>query len=1075
MDSLIIYKASAGSGKTFTLAVSYIKLLIASPHSYKSILAVTFTNKATEEMKLRILSQLYGIWKLLPESRSYLNIITSELDISEAYASSQAGIALSNLLHNYNYFKVETIDAFFQRILRNLARELDLTANLNIFLHDKQVEQQAVDELIESLKPDSKVLKWIMSYIQQNIDEDKSWNIIGQIKKFGENIFNDVYKSHYHSIHELLANEEAFDTYVKKIQHIQREAEKELQNIAEGFYLLLAKYGLEITDFSKGKLGVCGYFEKLQAGVYDEKRVLGKNVLTALEDPYSWVRKNEQVDGNTKLELVRSIFFPYLVEAETKRKKQLFLLRSAILTLKNLDKLRLLSIIEDKVRELNTEAGRFLLSDTQMLLHSLIKDNDSPFIFEKIGSTLEHIMIDEFQDTSTTQWYNFNVLLKECLSYSSSRSLIVGDVKQSIYRWRSGDWKLLNNIEDEFSSNVRFSVKNKTDNYRSERNIIDFNNAFFELAARFEYENFLELNSHEAQQISIAYSDVLQNVPFTKDACGKVELRLLSAEDAEKRIFDYVGETIDLLLSQGVLPKDIAILTRKNDYITKIADYLSETRPQLSLVSDEAFKLDASLAVHIIIDALTILLHPADNLTLASLVKSYQKYVLNNEILNDDFLVSGKTLSSYLPKEFWERREELLSLPIYSLVEFIYQTFQLDIFEEQSAYICAFYDNLGTFLTEKSSDLEMFLQEWEENIKTKNIQSDELNGVRLITIHKSKGLEFDHVIIPFCDWLLELSGNVLWCRPSVAPFNILPLIPITFYPKQMQGTIYEGDYVNEHLQNIVDNLNLLYVAFTRAAKNLFIFAQKGNSSRRSFVIEQILKQVHYKLENSNYITPEDNEYGDTLFTYGSLYVPLEKKTECITHNVFMESPTSIKIGIKVSLGKVSFLQSNQSKEFLTGSEEKVIDNKEYISLGRILHQVFAKIHTISDIDRVLKELEFNGLLYDNQITFERLTQLLYTRLTDPRVAEWFSPKWKVFNECSILTLNSETNMIVEQRPDRVLIGDTEVIVIDFKFGNPQEHYKQQVSLYMSLLTSMGYTNVRGYLWFIYSNNIVEVK
>ena len=204
---LTVYKASAGSGKTFTLAVNYIKILISNPYSYRNILAVTFTNKATEEMKLRILSQLYGIWKLLPSSKGYLDKVTSELDITPEFASKQAGIALSNLLHNYNYFRVETIDTFFQAVLRNLARELDLTANLHVGLNDAQVEQMAVDKLIEELTPTSKVLKWIMEYIQQNIDEDKSWNVIGQIKQFGMNVFRDVYKDNRKQLNDLMENE----------------------------------------------------------------------------------------------------------------------------------------------------------------------------------------------------------------------------------------------------------------------------------------------------------------------------------------------------------------------------------------------------------------------------------------------------------------------------------------------------------------------------------------------------------------------------------------------------------------------------------------------------------------------------------------------------------------------------------------------------------------------------------------------------------------------------------------------------------------------------------------------------
>lgn len=1075
-DSLVIYKASAGSGKTFTLAVNYIKLLILSPQNYRNILAVTFTNKATEEMKLRVLSQLYGIWKLLPDSKGYLNKVTTELGLSEDYVSRQAGVALSNLLHNYNYFQVETIDAFFQSVLRNLARELELTANLHVGLNDYQVEQQAVDELIESLKPTSKVLKWILSYIQQNISDDKSWNVIGQIKKFGENIFKDVYKSNYRSIHELLSNEQAYENYVKTIRGIRVESEKSLQRIADGFYRLLEDNGLEVKDFSNGSRGVCSYFEKLAKGKYDEEDVLTKTVKQGMEDPKIWVRKNEQIEGNRKFDVVRNYLLPYIIDAEKEREHLVVSLKSAKLTLRHLDQLRLLSNIEDKVREINASSNRFLLSDTQMLLHSLIQGSDSPFIFEKIGTQLEHIMIDEFQDTSTTQWHNFKVLLQECLSRPNSRNLIVGDVKQSIYRWRSGDWRLLNNIEDQFDSSLyRFSVQSKKDNFRSERNIVTFNNSFFSFASQFEYQEFSKINQENAKQIFMAYQDVVQSVPEDKPCRGMVEIDLLPNADYKERMLEKIGETIDILLQHGATPQSIAILVRSNKTIAEIADYLTQTRPAISIISDEAFKLDSSLAVHIIINALTVMLNPTDKLTIAILAKAYQKHILKNDVPDERMLLRKQDLTSYLPREFWERRGSLLSMPVYNLVEFIYQVFRLEVLNEQNAYICTFYDLLNNFLMEKSADIQDVIHEWEENMKDKTIQSDEFNGVRLITIHKSKGLEFEHVIIPFCDWQLEKTGHILWCSPTEAPFNQLSLIPIDFSPKQMKGSVFEADYLHEHLQNVVDNLNLLYVAFTRASKNLFVFGKQGNANSRSFVIAQVIEQVHEALPDSSYIEGSESETGDISFTYGELYIPpTDKKQFADTQNVFNKQPSPIELKVEVFPGKVDFLQSNRSKEFLADDEDddKI---KGYINIGNILHQVFAKIHTVDDIDKVLKELEFNGILYDEQITYEGLVKLLHSRFDDPRVARWFSPKWRLFNECTILMIDPDTDCTIEQRPDRVIMDDNEVIVIDFKFGNPREEYHRQVLRYMSLLSAMGYDNVKGYLWFVYSNNIVEIR
>lgn len=267
--ALTIYKASAGSGKTFTLSIEYIKLLILNPQSYRSTLAVTFTNKATEEMKLRILSQLYGIWKLLPDSRSYIDKIKNDLEVSENYMSERAGIALRNIVKNYSYFRIETIDSFFQSVLRNLARELDLTANLCIELNDTQIERNAVDELIDSLDENSELLVWIMEYIRENIDDDKNWNVIGQIKKFGENIFREFYKTNSKKLNEQLLEEGFFKQYTAKLRQLRNDAEVEMQNEAAQFFDALSQNGIEIDDLSYGKGGPAGYFIKMKNGIYD--------------------------------------------------------------------------------------------------------------------------------------------------------------------------------------------------------------------------------------------------------------------------------------------------------------------------------------------------------------------------------------------------------------------------------------------------------------------------------------------------------------------------------------------------------------------------------------------------------------------------------------------------------------------------------------------------------------------------------------------------------------------------------------------------------------------------------------
>ena len=481
---LTVYKASAGSGKTFTLATEYIRLLVENPQSYRNILAVTFTNKATEEMKTRILSQLYGIWKQLPESDRYLKAIEEKTHLSPNIIRERSGLGLANLLHNYSYFRVETIDTFFQSVLRTMARELELTTNLRIGLNDEQIEELAVDQMIEDLNATDVVLQWILKYIMENISDDKSWNIISQIKKFGRTIFKDKYKEVSQTLERKMAEPGFFEEYTTQLREIRTRSEEHMKEYAKSFFDVIESEGLTIDDFAYGKTGICSFFLKLQQGVFDES-VVGKRITDCLGDSTKWCKKS-----HPRRELIYTLadstlgdILRYAIE---ERPRQWCLNKSADLTLRHLNQLRLLSSIEHKVRELNETNNRFLLSDTQQLLHSLIGESDSPFIFEKIGTQLEHVMIDEFQDTSTVQWKNFKVLLSEILSHEQGSSLIVGDVKQSIYRWRSGDWRLLNDIECQFNDEQIETLPLKT-NYRSERNIIEFNNTFFRHAAELEY------------------------------------------------------------------------------------------------------------------------------------------------------------------------------------------------------------------------------------------------------------------------------------------------------------------------------------------------------------------------------------------------------------------------------------------------------------------------------------------------------------------------------------------------------------------------------------------------------------
>ena len=1076
---LTVYKASAGSGKTFTLATEYIRLLVENPTSYRNILAVTFTNKATEEMKMRILSQLYGIWKQLPESADYMKVIQEKTGYGEELISERAGIALQNLLHNYNYFRVETIDTFFQSVLRNLARELELTTNLRIGLNDHQIEDIAVDQLIADLNTTDIVLQWIIRYIMESISDDRSWNVISKIKKFGCTIFQDRYKEVSDELSKKMQEPGFFEHYTTQLRELREAALEHMKQIGESFFDELEAEQLTIDDLSGKSRGIASFFNKLRRGEFDAS-IENATVANHLESYEKWCTKTHP-KRDYIYTLAQGSLGNILRYAVDERPRQWKLYKSADLTLRHLNQLRLLGSIEQKVRQLNADANRFLLSDTQQLLHALIGESDSPFIFEKIGTQLEHVMIDEFQDTSTVQWQNFCVLLAEAMSHENTSNLIVGDVKQSIYRWRSGDWRLLNDIEQQFNSQ-QIETRALDTNYRSQRNIIQFNNVFFRQAATLEYMVQKELNAAEAAQLEKAYADVEQKIPAGKDPLGLVSIRLLPADDYQTATLKQIAETIATLRAQGIPQKEIAILVRVNQYIPTIARYFMEQMPEVTIVSDEAFRLDASNAVCLLVQALRLLTHPDDQLTKAAIVKNWHHDVLGEPAEDNRLLLSTVDLDSGLPEAFRNHREELTAMPLYDLVERLYDIFSLERLSEQSAYVCTFFDQLAAYVSENTADIFAFLNEWDETICKKTIQSDETEGVRILSIHKSKGLEYPYVIIPFCDWQLEKQNdNILWCKPAEEPFSDLPIAPVDYSQRQMMGTIYEHDYLQEHLQNTVDNLNLLYVAFTRACKGLYVLGRRNAKNLRSTLIEQCLPLVAKELSDAVIEGMEDDK-ATLSFTYGTPESPRSDTSRITPHasaktkNPFLKPAEPLPVAFSYHESKVSFRQSNRSQAFIEGDDEEKAQRHRYIQAGSVLHEIFSTIRTVNDIPDALRRLQFEGVLYDEEMTAEHITMMLKKRLENPRVADWFSPRWTLFNECTILSV--ENGEVKERRPDRVMTDGQEWIVVDFKFGSPKPEYHDQVREYMNLIQKMESVSsdkIHGYLWYVYSNKIEEVK
>ncbi|MBP1613465.1 MAG: ATP-dependent helicase [Bacteroidetes bacterium] len=1055
---LLVYKASAGSGKTFTLAVEYIKLLILNPMAYRQILAVTFTNKATAEMKERILSQLYGIWTKDEGSNAYLLRICSETNKTEEEASEAAGKALNYMLHDYSRFRVETIDSFFQSVMRNLARELELSPNLNIELNNAEVLSNAVDSMIEKLGPTSPMLAWLLDYINERIADDKRWNVADEVKSFGRNIFDEGYIEKGEGLRQRLKNPNTIKDYRRQLDEMLKEALEQMKSFYDQFEGELDGHALNADDLKGGSRGIGSYFRKLNNGILGDD-IRNATVEKCIEDEKNWAAKTSLRYGDI-LSLASSSLIPLLKDAEEFRTRNNGIVNSCRLSMQHLNKVQLLAGIDEEVRELNRENNRFLLSDTNALLHRLVKDGDSSFVFEKIGTNIRNVMIDEFQDTSRMQWNNFKLLLLEGLSQGAD-SLIVGDVKQSIYRWRNGDWGILNGLNGYIGP---FPIRKETlkINRRSETNIIRFNNRIFKAAVDYLNEIYKSQLNTDCEALQRAYADVEQESPRKEDK-GYIKVSFLEPDEEHnytEQTLISLGEEVERLLSSGIRMNNIAILVRKNKNIPQIADYFDKEL-QCKVVSDEAFRLDASLSICMMIDALRYLSNPENKIAAAQLAVSYQTEIVKEETDINTILLH--TAEEFLPQTFLDKKDILHLMPLYEVLEELFSIFEMNRITQQDAYLFAFFDAVTDYVQSNSSDTDAFIRFWEETLCSKTIPSGEIDGIRIFSIHKSKGLEFHTVLLPFCDWKLENETNnqLVWCVPTAAPFDGLDIVPIN-YSSQMAESVYKDDYLQERLQLWVDNLNLLYVAFTRAGKNLIVWSKKGQRGTISDLLLNTLPQV---------AAQSDTEWDEEIpYEYGKLCPSEEEKANKET-NKLLQRPEKRPVMMESMRHDIEFRQSNRSADFIKGIDEEESESR-FIDHGKLLHTLFSAIETEADIEVAIERLVFEGIIGSHE-TEEEIRRLTLKAFTQPQIRNWYSGDWRLFNECAIIY--KEKGILQTRRPDRVMMKNEEVVVVDFKFGKQNKKYNEQVQGYMSLLAKMKYTHISGYLWYVEEDVIEKVN
>ncbi len=1085
----LIYSASAGSGKTFSLAVRYIALLVArGPGEFRSTLAVTFTNKATAEMKNRILEQLYGIGNGLPESEAYLKSVQEVLRNDYAHSLPDEQVrslclrALHAILHDYEKFSVSTIDTFFQSVLRNMAHELGLNARLQVDISNDEIIEQAIENLLGRLKySDQELLPWLRGYINTQIAEGSRWDVRGKLKDMARFLFKEQY------LRRGLDPSRNKPFTLRNIQDLAsrlRQKEESVDQLCkqgtERFTAIMEEAGLNYDNLCHGNL-LQGYVGKMAREAVQDAN-FSKTLADMVSEPSNMLRSRDR--KNAALLAVVERLAKALDELRHTQEEALPWLCSIGPARQSLAPMGALEAIEEEITRINNENNRFSLAHTPILLRRMISEDDAPFVFEKIGTRYGNIMIDEFQDTSSLQWENFRALLLGGIS-QGGMNMVVGDVKQSIYRWRGGDWHILHQLE---KAKPEDTIALDT-NRRSQGQVVCFNNEFFTRAA----VRLDQLIPQGDTPLADLYSGACQQVAPGKEEGGYVRVRVNKREEVAERhrreqdepqksatqpekqptaweqemLSDMHSQMLELHRQYGIPYGQMAILIRKRKYIDPLIRFFGEAREAIPLVSDEAFYLRYSVATNMLISALKLLniqgeLDPS-LVPLRYLMKHYLCDVLGKPC-EADYLTSQP--SDVLPAAFLAHRELLLRLPLHELCEELYRLFGLGKLEGQDAYMLTFFDELGEFLADNPADVATLLQYWDDTMKYKTIPAGEVEGVRILTIHSAKGLQYHTVFIPYCEYYVEKNNynDFLWCSTSQEPLNTLGSLPIS-ERKELALSFYRQDYIQEHANKRADELNVLYVAFTRAEQNLLVWGE----SRGVMEADKINETVGDLLAQCLPLSPEG------LYTCGAPqpYIAEEKHEE--TANRLHPVRRTLQAAMCSYEGKMDFRQSRPARQFINeGSDNRQETSKMgYVEKGKLLHYIFSQIRTASDIPHVVADMCQRGIIATRQES-TLVQAMAEAGLQNGQVRDWFSPDYQLFTECSILSLD-DNDQLVERRPDRVMVGKGKVIVVDFKFGNPSPEYHAQVAEYVALLRAMHPSaEVVGYLWYVYDNKIESV-
>ena len=1045
-----ILEASAGSGKTYNLALTYIKLLLQSEESYayRHILAVTFTNKATAEMKDRILRELAKI-AADPYSSPYLDDLVPDVCKDPQELQKRCARLLPDILHDYSAFSVSTIDKFFQRTLKAFAREIGYYASYQVELDRDSLIQETVDRMLDAMtESDTALLGYLTDSVQEQIEQGRKARPEDSIQQLGSRIksheFQSLVQSSGVDVREAYSKG-SVQALRKCCRGIMIDFASSLRQFAKDGIKALLDYGMAASDSSRGSLVVLEEWASIKDDALSFKQPT-ESFLSKCGTPEEFFRKADRARAQAAVDGGLGAALAHIADLVTTKGKDY---STADIILKSSVSLGLVRDFMDAFQSLVREKNIMSLDDANTILRRIIDGSDAPFIYERMGVRYEHFLLDEFQDTSTVQWDNFRPLLRESDAYGRD-NLVVGDVKQSIYRWRGSQWHLLSDdLPREFPDAQRKALEF---NFRSLREVVGFNNSFFT-----ELPRWLDAKTglSGGGSISDIYKDVVQKPRTRDDAPGYVRLEFVAEDTQEEAVLRSIARAREA----GAAYKDIAVLVRKHKPGGQIASAL--IAKGIPVVTDDSLKVRSSVTVRRLLSLLSCVNNPADSL-------------------------SGY-MASLIGIEYPEDYHSLLDL-CESLLRAL-RRYDAAIFDGEVLYIQTFMDVVQEWSANNGNALPAFLKYWEESEgdgeskKGHMISSPEdADAVTIMTIHKSKGLQFPYVICPYVEQIGRHTArdNTHWCMPEIAggPLKAFAdrMYPVSVSGK-LAGTAFESSMKQEVVEETVDDINMMYVAFTRAEKVLHVISEEPAGE-----LAEKLKAADTSAARdlSHYLYAYAQQFGDE---FGSPYdfrrmkrredpVPVQAFTALYPSipMVTEESPDE-----EIGVGERSRLKFSSDAADFFGADGTVSMEASPRLGGIVKHEILSRIDSVaqlrSSVDFAVQKGQLTAQEGDN----------VYSELL-PKVQEGVSLGWFSEDGPGEITDNSARNEVSlidtdgsVYRPDRVVLRGGSVDVIDYKFGDPHPSYLWQVRRYMRLYRQMGYKQVRGWLWYVRDGLIEEVS